>query len=31
VTAGILLTGIAVYVDLTATGAVELYWLDIDR
>ena len=31
VTTGMLLKGIAVYVDLTPSGAVELYWLDVDR
>lgn len=31
VTTGILLAGIAVYVELTPTGAVELFWLDIER
>ena len=31
VTTGMLFTAIAVYVDLTPTGAVELTWLDIER
>ena len=31
VTTGILMTAIAVYVDLTPTGAIELYWLEIER
>ena len=31
VTTGILMTAIAVYVNLTPTGAIELYWLEIER
>lgn len=31
VTTGMLVKGIAVYVELRPHGAVELYWLDIDR
>lgn len=29
VVSGVLVSEIAVYVDLTASGAVELYWLDL--
>lgn len=31
ITRGMLIRSIAIYVELTPTGAVELSWLDIDR
>ncbi|MFN0027218.1 MAG: hypothetical protein ACKV2O_08565 [Acidimicrobiales bacterium] len=31
ITSGMLIRSIAIYVELTPTGAVELFWLDIDR
>lgn len=30
VTTGLLVTAVAVFVDLTPTGAIELYWVDIE-